>query len=107
MSCPTRECVLFRAEQLLPETWRKLTAEGPVRAFNPGLLRDGDGWIFAFRIVASDGQRRIGICQLNHALQLIEGSQLPWSDHVRFRPEGSYPEVATRWFADPRLYRNG
>ena len=103
----TRECVVFAAEQLLPEAWRPLAALGPVRTFNPGMLRDGDGWIFAYRIVAADGVRRIGLCRLNRLLKIRPGSQVAWSDHVRFRPEGVYPDVATRWYADPRLYRFG
>ena len=107
MSCRTGECVVFTAEQLLPAEWQRLAAAGPVRTFNPGLLRRADGWIFAYRIVAEDGIRRIGICRLNDQLQIVAGSQVPWSDHVRFRPDGIYPEVATQWFADPRLYRFG
>ena len=73
----------------------------------PGLLRDGDRWIFAYRIVAADGLRRIAICRLDQKLRVIEGSPLPLTDHVQFRPEAVLPEVATRWFADPRLYRLG
>ena len=105
MTNPKPDCVIFRAEQLLPDEWRPFAKEGPVRTFNPGLLREGDGWLFAYRIVAADGLRRIGICRLNHELEITPGSQVGWSDHVRFRPDGVYPDVATRWFADPRLYR--
>lgn len=105
MRYPTRECVVFRAEQLVPGTWRKFAAKGPVRAFNPGLLRDGDGWVFAFRIVGPDGRRRIGLCRLNRALHVVEGTQVAWSDHVRFPPNSRHPDVVAQWFADPRLYR--
>ena len=107
MSFSTSECVVFTGEQLLPPAWQPLTAGGPVRTFNPGLLRYADGWILAYRIVASDGLRRIGMCRLNHALQIVPGSLVPWSDHVRFRPDAILPELGTRWFADPRLYRFG
>ena len=107
MSCMTRENVVFRAEQLLPATWRNLATAGPVRTFNPGLLCEADGWLFAYRIVAADGLRRIGLCRLNSALQIVAGSQVAWSDHVHFRSDRSYADVATQWFADPRLYRLG
>jgi hypothetical protein len=107
MSDASPECVVFGAEKLLPETWRAFLADGPVRTFNPGLLRDGEGWIFAYRIVAADGRRRIGICRLDRDLRVIDGSCVPLTDHVRFRPDGVYPEIGTRWFADPRLYRFG
>ncbi len=107
MSSPTRACVVFRAEELLPEPWRRFSADGPIRTFNPGLLRDRDGWLFAYRIVAADGLRRIGICRLDASLRVVSDSRVAWSDAVRFRPGMSYPEVALRWFADPRLYRIG
>src|SRR5687767_4111228 len=107
MTSPTRESVVFRAEQLLPEPWQPLVAHGPVRTFNPALLRDAEGWIFAYRIVAADGLRRIAICRLDPALQIVEGSQVAWSDYVIFRKDTIFPEGGTRWFADPRLYAFG
>ena len=47
-----------------------------MRTFNPGLWREGEGWIFAYRIVATDGLRRIGICRLNRELEIVPGSQV-------------------------------
>jgi hypothetical protein len=107
MSSTTRAGVVFRVVQLLPEAWLKFSSDGPIRTFNPGLLREGDGWLFAYRIVAADGLRRIGICRLDASLQVVADSQVAWSDAVRFHPAGSYPDVALHWFADPRLYRIG
>ena len=101
------ECRVFDTRELLPETWRAVAGEGPVRSFNPGLLRDGDGWIFAYRAVLPDGRRRIGICRLDRALRVVGGSQDAFSDFVRFSPHAQYPEIVTQWFADPRLYRFG
>lgn len=101
------ECVMFGADALLPSVWRDAAAAGPVRVFNPGLLRDGSGWLFAYRVVLPDGARRIAICRLNATLQVAAGSTLALSDHVQFRPKTAYPDVVTRWFADPRLYRLG
>lgn len=101
------ECIVFRSEDLLPDAWLTLAAGGPVRMFNPGLLRDGDGWIFAYRVVASDGKRRIALCRLDRRLQIIGGSAMAWSDTVVFPDAGAMPDVATHWFADPRLYRFG
>jgi hypothetical protein len=104
MTSLARECVVFSGEQLLPAAWKPIAVQGAVRTFNPGLLRDGNGWIFAYRIVGADGLRRIAMCRLNSALQIVEGSQVAWSDHVTFRKDRVYPGVATCWFADPRLY---
>ena len=105
MSAPAEGSVIFRAAELLPESWRHLVRDGPVRTFNPGLLRDGEGWLFAYRIVAADGRRRIGICRLDPRLRIIEGSARALTDQVTFRPQANYSEIARQWFADPRLYR--
>lgn len=107
MTGVSRECIVYQAKQLLPEAWRPIMSDEPVRTFNPGLLRANGGWIFAYRIVGSDGLRRIGLCRLNPALQVVEGSQIPWSDHASWRTDRAYPEQCKRWFADPRLYRFG
>ncbi len=107
MSAAAGETLLFDSVELLPEPWRKFAAAGPVRAFNPGLLRDGNVWIFASRIVAADGLRRIALCRLDRHLRIVAGSQCAWSDFVVFRDRENLPEPATTWFADPRLYRLG
>jgi len=98
-------CRLFESNDLLPAAWQEEFGDGPVRVFNPGLLRADKGWIFAFRAVGPDLVRRIGICRLGPELQPIAGSSLPWSDQIRFPPGTGYPEQALGWFADPRLYR--
>lgn len=105
MSGIAPECVVYQASELIPDAWKSAAGEGPVRTFNPGLLRDGQGWLFAYRLVAAEGLRRIAICRLDEQLRAIAGSPRPLTDHVRFRADVAYPEVATRWFADPRLYR--
>jgi hypothetical protein len=105
MTASHGETVLFDSVDLLPEPWKLLANAGPVRAFNPGLLRDGAGWIFACRIVAMDGLRRIALCRLDHKLHVVAGSAVPWSDDVCSRPGRDLPGPALTWFADPRLYR--
>lgn len=99
--------VVFAAANLLPAAWSEAAGTEPVRLFNPGLLRDGDGWLLAYRVVAGDGRRRIALSRLDGSLRVIAGSQLPLSDGFRFRQGVDYPEVARHWFADPRLYRFG
>jgi len=99
------ESFIFDSQELLPASWRHFGEPGPVRTFNPSLLRDGDGWIFAYRVVGPDLLRRIALCRLNRNLQVIAGSQVPLSSHVRFAPGCRYAEPAQTWFADPRLYR--
>ena len=99
--------VLFPAEELLPAAWRDFPNHGPVRVFNPALLPDGAGWLFAYRVVGPDGRRRIALCRLDAALRVIAGSPLALTDLVRFRAGHHYAEPATIWFADPRLYRLG
>lgn len=101
------DCVVYSGTELLPDSWCTTAGDGPVRTFNPGLLRDGTGWLLAYRIVAPDGLRRIGLCRLDANLRMVAGSAVPWSDWVQFRSDVDYPEVARHWFADPRLYRFG
>jgi predicted GH43/DUF377 family glycosyl hydrolase len=99
------DCTVFDSKALLPAEWRHFAAQGPVRAFNPGLLRDGDGWIFAYRIVGPDLLRRIALCRLDRHLQIVDGSQRAFTDHIRFPVSFHYAEPAKIWFADPRLFR--
>lgn len=103
--------MLYPADELLPAAWRPLAEVGPVRTFNPGLLRDGTGWLFAYRVVATDGKRRIGACRLDASLRVVHDSQIPLSDWLvvggKSADRDAYPDVARSWFADPRLYRFG
>ena len=100
------ECIVFDSAALLPNAWSHFATQGPVRAFNPGLLRDDDGWILAYRVVGADTLRRIALCRLDREFRIVPGSPLALTDLLRFPTGRSYdaPE-ATNWFADPRLYR--
>lgn len=75
--------------------------------FNPALLRDGEGWLFAYRVVGADGRRRIGLCRLDQRLAIVPGSAQPLSDRLHFRTDRAFAPEATTWFADPRLARIG
>ena len=99
------ESILFDSQELLPASWRHFAESGPVRAFNPSLLRDGDEWIFAYRVVGPDLLRRIALCRLDRNLQVVGGSAVAFSQGVKFAPGNRYAEPAQTWFADPRLYR--
>lgn len=99
--------VVYSSRELLPDAWRETAAAGPVRMFNPGLLALGDSWLLAYRVVAADGLRRIGLTRLDRELRVIPGSQCPLSDGFRLRSNAPYPDVVRHWFADPRLYRFG
>jgi len=99
------ESIIFDNQELLPASWRHFGGQGPVRAFNPSLLRDGDGWVFAYLVVGPDLLRRIALCRLDRNLQVIAGSPVAFSQSIRFAPGHHYAEPAQTWFADPRLYR--
>lgn len=73
--------------------------------FNPGLLRDGDGWLLAARIVGGDQKRRIALCRLDGRFRVIAGSQRATSDAIHFPAAAALCERARTWFADPRLFR--
>lgn len=96
--------VIFAAEELLPARWRAHVGDAPVRLFNPALIAYGSGWLFAYRVVAADGLRRIAACRLDRSLRVLPDSAVPLSDGFRFRAGTTYPDVVHTWFADPRLY---
>lgn len=99
---------LLATADLIPAAWAGVLADGPVRAFNPGLAADDHGgWLLAYRLVGADGRRRIGLCRLNPAYRVIPGTASPLSDGFRFRAGCLYPAEAYHWFADPRLFRLG
>jgi len=98
---------IYDNRSLVPTSWRHL-ADGPeVWCFNPTLLKVNKGWVFVYRIVLSDQRRRIAACLLDHSQEIIEGSQVALSDHIRFPQGANFSERATSWFADPRMYAVG
>jgi hypothetical protein len=100
--------IVFDNEQLVPIEWRHLLAGGPVRVFNPGLLRHRGGWILAYRVVfETDGLRRIALCHLREDFEFSANSAVPYSEMIRFEAPDRFPGQALTWFADPRLYHLG
>lgn len=94
----------FDSEELLPDAWRQAAAGGPLWAFNPTLVRAGEGWLMAYRIIMPDRLRRLALCLLDRQLRVVPGSAFALSDLIRFPPTANYPAVVHSWFADPRLY---
>lgn len=101
----TADRVEFDSTDLLPDVWRPAAAAGRVWAFNPALIRAGEGWLMAYRMILADGVRRLAICLLDSRLRVVRGSAFAVSDQIRFPPTAQYPNVVHSWFADPRLYR--
>lgn len=96
----------FENDELVPEAWRPAGGNRAIRAFNPAVIRDGDGWLLAYRVVTEpDVRRRIGICRLDGNVRVIPGSPVPISDWIQFPGANYAASEATSWFADPRLYR--
>lgn len=98
--------IVFNSPELVPENWRAGMRDAALRVFNPGLLRDGTGWLLAYRVVTDPGlRRRLAICRLDRRFGIVAGSIVPLTDQIRFpRPQDHAPE-GTSWFADPRMYR--
>ena len=94
---------IFTAAELLPPQWSNPSRSGEPRFFNPAIAACAAGYIMAYRVVLSDGLRRLAICRLDPNLAVEPGSQLPLSDLLSPPPERQYPGQAHRWFADPRL----
>ena len=98
------ERVVFDSSELLPDAWRAAAGNGMVWTFNPALVRAGEGWLMAYRVILPDQLRRLAICRLDSRLRVVNGSAWAVSDHIRFPPTARYPDVVHSWFADPRLY---
>lgn len=92
---------LLDPDVVVPASWR---GDRPAAVFNPALLREDAGWIAAYRVVGSDGRRRIALCRLDGQFRAAAGTVTPWSDLVEFGARELSPR-AREWFADPRLYR--
>ncbi|HZZ58343.1 MAG TPA: hypothetical protein VFE31_10980 [Opitutaceae bacterium] len=101
MPAVTPRLVLLPPETVVPAVW---SSPGRTAVFNPAILRDGDGWIAACRVVGPDAARRVALCRLDRSLEPIPGTAVPWSDHVDFGGSALSARART-WFADPRLYR--
>lgn len=99
-----RRCHLFRSDDLLPPAWQFLRGEPSIWSFNPALLKQDDGWIFAYRMVGFDQKRRIALCRLDRDFQIVKGSQIPFSDWIELPPSADEAPAPRKWFADPRLY---
>lgn len=108
MSAGGANLQLLATEDLVPTAWAGALANGPTRAFNPGIASDGrGGWLLAYRLVGQDGKRRIGLCRLDASRRVVPGSARPLSDGFRLRTGAVYPAEAYTWFADPRMFRIG
>ncbi|MES2355811.1 MAG: hypothetical protein V4568_15695 [Pseudomonadota bacterium] len=105
--CTPESIKIFCNQTLLPACWKKEASTGPIWCFNPALLRQSDRWLFAYRVVLGNQQRRIAACFLDENFEVFDGSQMPLSDAIQFREGHGYPERAITWFADPRLYEIG
>jgi hypothetical protein len=100
--------IVFDNPALLPSTWLTPEAARSARVFNPALLRDGSGWLLAYRVVTEPSlRRRIALCRLDEEFRVVAGSQLPLSDLLAVERTDATALEATVWFADPRLYRLG
>lgn len=97
--------IVFDADDLLPDAWRAAAGTTAVWAFNPALVREGEGWIMAYRMILPDRVRRIAMCRLDRGLRVVPGSPHAISDHLRFPATARYPDIVHAYFADPRLYR--
>jgi len=98
---------IYDNRRLVPASWRHLADGLEVWCFNPTLLKINKGWVFVYRIVLTDQRRRIAACLLDDDQEIIEGSQVALSDHIRFPQAANFSERSTTWFADPRIYAVG
>lgn len=89
--------VEFSENALLPPQWLGDCSPGDCRVYNPAIVRFGDRLLMAWRVDSGRGkttQRRIALCQLDAALQVIPASLVALSDTI--------PDSGARHY-DPRF----
>lgn len=72
---------IFDKADLMPPSWLQDSTK-PYYLFNPGLVRYGDQILMSYRVITANGQRRLAICRLNEAMQVVPGSAVPFSDSI-------------------------
>jgi len=82
----------YITSELIPNKWRN--AAKPWYAFNPSITRFDDKLFMVYRVVLSDGIRRMAICRLDEHYDIIPESVVPLSDEIK---------DADSWQADPRF----
>ncbi|MBE2239587.1 MAG: hypothetical protein IAE81_17505 [Caldilineaceae bacterium] len=84
---------VFANDELMPRNWSDgRSSDGCV--FNPALTVFDGQLLMAYRVVTADGQRRLAICRLTPALQVVPGSVVALSDSIQNGGE---------WHADARF----
>ena len=97
--------IVLNNPDFVPESWKKSFGSGKVYMFNPSIISYAEGYIFAYRMIGSDGLRRIALCYLDLDYQIDKESIVPFSDLIEFPKGNLLSERAQTWFADPRLFR--
>lgn len=79
---------------LIPAAWREQAGHDDCFVFNPAITRFRDALLLAYRVVLADGRRRLALCRLDAALEVIPGSVIALSDAI---------QGAGDWLADGRF----
>lgn len=95
---------IWRNSDLVPACWHQYSDPKSVWCFNPGLLRWRGQWVLVYRLILGDQKRRIALCRLNDAFEIIDDSVLALSDLIQFAPDADYSPHVKGWFADPRIF---
>lgn len=94
---------VFSNDELLPLNWR-IESNQDVWCFNPSLIRIKQKWLFVYRVILTNGKRRLAVCYLDDKFNIIENSILGLSDFIQFAPGSFFSEHTRNWFADPRIF---
>jgi predicted GH43/DUF377 family glycosyl hydrolase len=85
---------IFNTIDLVPAAWQTLSSGEESYIFNPAITFFRDGLLMAYRVVLSDGKRRMAICRLDQQFDIVNKSVVPLSDAIH---------DADDWQADPRF----
>jgi hypothetical protein len=79
--------------ELMPRRWSDGKTPS-IGIFNPALTVFDEQLLMAYRVITAEGKRRLAICRLTPALQVVPGSVVPLSDSIQNGGE---------WHADARF----
>lgn len=83
--------ITLATTELLPPHWLHGAWGDDIAVYNPAIVRDRERLLLAYRVDLGRGptmQRKIGLCELNPALQIIPGSVRALSDTI----QGGHPQ---------------
>jgi len=96
---------VFDTRLLTPDAWA--SEPGMIHAYNNAILEHQGERVMAYRVISPTWRRRIALCRIDGAWDIVPGSAVPFSDHLTFADSGTVDPAYHDWVADGRLFTAG